>query len=107
MPVTEIQTESSNTITETTVLNNQTQESGLVLNSAPTQCTISKYTTEIIKLGRKNNPEQVKFLAHFLNKYENIKLPIDGIYSKEDFNAVIKWQEKYTDDILKPWGLKK
>lgn len=29
------------------------------------------------------------------------------MYSREDFRAVIKWQEKYADNILKPWGLKK
>jgi hypothetical protein len=49
----------------------------------------------------------VKLLEAFLNKYENANLPVDGIYSREDFDAVIKWQEKHADDVLKPWGLKK
>ncbi len=60
-----------------------------------------------IKLGRKNNVEDVKLLEQFLNRYEDADLVVDGLYSREDFNAVIKWQEKYADDILKPWGLKK
>ncbi len=49
----------------------------------------------------------MKLLEKFLNKYENANLAVDGIYSRADFNAVIKWQEKYATDILKPWGLKK
>ena len=49
----------------------------------------------------------MKLLEKFLNKYENANLPVDGIYSREDFDAVIKWQEKHADDILKPWGISK
>lgn len=49
----------------------------------------------------------MKLLEAFLNRYENANLPIDGIYSRKDFRAVIKWQEKYAQDILTPWGLKK
>lgn len=83
------------------------QESHTVLNSAPTECNITQYTTETIRLGRKNNTEQVKLLEQFLNRYENAHLDVNGIYEKADFDAVIRWQEKYADDILKPWGLKK
>jgi hypothetical protein len=70
-------------------------------------CHAEPYLTKPIKLGAKNNPEDVKLLEKFLNTYEYANLPVDGIYSKSDFNAVVKWQEKYTDDILKPWGIKK
>ncbi|MBP7822963.1 hypothetical protein KA050_01290 [Candidatus Gracilibacteria bacterium] len=79
------------------------------LNSAEekTSCEVHEYLKNPIRLGAKNNPEDVKLLEQFLNKYENAGLTVDGIYSREDFNAVMKWQEKYADDILKPWGLKK
>lgn len=70
-------------------------------------CTVNPYLKIPIKLGRKNNVEDVKLLEQFLNRYEDADLVVDGLYSREDFNAVIKWQEKYADDILKPWGLKK
>ena len=58
-------------------------------------------------MNGKNNPEDVKLLEKFLNTFEGKNIPIDGIYSKDDFDAVVAWQEKYSDDILKPWGLKK
>lgn len=72
-----------------------------------TSCKINEFLTRAVKLGRKNNPEDVKLLEQFLNKYENTNLPVDGYYSPEDFRAVVKWQEKHANDILTPWGLKK
>lgn len=71
-------------------------------------CTVNPYLRNPIKWGsRKNNPEDVKLLEQFLNRYENAGLVVDGVYSRTDFNAVIKWQEKHANDILKPWGIKK
>lgn len=70
-------------------------------------CVIHPYLKNPVKLNRKNNSEDVKLLEQFLNRYENAGLVVDGFYAREDFNAVIKWQEKHADDILKPWGLKK
>lgn len=96
-----IETESAN------ITDNQTKESKEIINTISDQCVISEYTTERIRFGRKNNTEQVKLLEQFLNKYENANLPVDGYYSREDFRAVIKWQEKHANDILTPWGLKK
>jgi len=83
----------------------------LPFNSAEAQeeasCHTNDFLTKPVRLGGNNNPEDVKLLERFLNKYENTNLLVDGIYSKEDFRAVIKWQEKHADDILKPWELKK
>lgn len=72
-----------------------------------TSCEIHEFLKNPIRLGVKNNPADVKLLEQFLNRYENAGLVIDGVYSRKDFDAVIKWQEKYAADILKPWGLKK
>jgi hypothetical protein len=69
------------------------------------ECKVPKYLTNPIIFGTDNNPEDVKLLEIFLNTYEGYNLPVDGIYSEEDRDAVIKWQEKYADEILKPWGL--
>lgn len=49
----------------------------------------------------------MELLEKFLNVHENAGLEVNGIYEQKDFNAVVKWQEKYADDILSPWGLKK
>lgn len=67
-------------------------------------CSENIYPTESIKFGAKNNSEQVKLLEKYLNTFENAGLLIDGVYSEKDRTAVISWQEKYSADILAPWG---
>jgi hypothetical protein len=64
--------------------------------------------TKYLKLGNKlNDSEEVKKWQTFLNKYENEKLPITGFYGNLTFNAIKRFQSKYTDNVLKPWGLSK
>jgi peptidoglycan hydrolase-like protein with peptidoglycan-binding domain len=52
-----------------------------------------------------NNPVDVRIVERFLNTFEAANLPINGIYEKADYDAVIRWQEKYSDNVLKPWGI--
>jgi hypothetical protein len=54
-----------------------------------------------------NDPNDVKIVQKFLNAYEGESLSIDGKYTKQTFDAVVRWQEKYRAVILNPWGLKK
>ena len=68
-------------------------------------CTSPVYLKNPVEYGTQNNPEDVKLLEKFLNTYENTNLPVDGFYSPIDKAAVIKWQEKYPQEILAPWGL--
>ena len=71
-------------------------------------CQVPLYPKTPIKYGAKNNnPADVKLLQEFLNTYEEFNLKVDGFYSLETRDAVIKWQEKYTDEVLKPWGISK
>ena len=70
-------------------------------------CTATFNLKHPVKFGSKNDPNDVKLLEKYLNTYEGTSLPIDGIYSKAGFAAVVKWQEKYASEILTPWGLKK
>lgn len=72
-------------------------------------CTQVITVAKPIRFGSKfkNNPEDVKIVQRFLNTYEGTNLKIDGKYKKVDFDAVVRWQEKYSDIILKPWALKK
>ncbi|MFH1620539.1 MAG: FG-GAP-like repeat-containing protein, partial [Patescibacteria group bacterium] len=67
------------------------------------------YLTEFIKFGSPdNNPEAVKKLKKFLNQYEGESLDISNTeYDKEAYEAVIRFQEKYADEILTPWGISK
>lgn len=53
-----------------------------------------------------NSKEDVKKLETFLNTYENEKLPVNGVYEKQDVAAVKRWQQKYRSYILDPMRLK-
>ncbi len=67
-------------------------------------CSVEPYLTKPIKFGAKNNIEDVKLLERFLNTYEDSFIRVNGIYEKSDYQAVISWQEKHKEDVLKPWG---
>jgi hypothetical protein len=68
---------------------------------ASTECGI--YIGEYIKLGAKNNPEEVNKLQSFLNEWTGASLKVTGIYDQATFNAVKAFQLKYSSDILNPW----
>lgn len=73
-------------------------------------CVDQKYAVfpkTAIKFGAKNVADDVRALEQFLNAYENLSLPVDGVYSATDRNAVILWQQKHAQSVLKPAGLKK
>jgi hypothetical protein len=68
---------------------------------ASTSCGI--YLNEYIKLGQKNNPEEVSKLQSFLNEWMGANLPVSGIYGQDTFKALESFQLKYSEEILKPW----
>ena len=47
-----------------------------------------------------------KDALEFLNAGEGEKLAVDGMYKTEDVAAVKRFQQKYGDQILAPWGEK-
>ena len=64
------------------------------------------YLNSYIRFGStKNNSDQVKRLQEFLNTHMNAQLPVTGFYGPMTLSAVKAFQLKYSDDILKPWGL--
>lgn len=65
----------------------------------------SEYLLEPIKFGADNNIKEVIKLQTFLNDFEGFNLDITGIYNIETFAAVEIFQERYSRDILKPWGI--
>jgi len=64
-----------------------------------------RYLREYILPGQKNNREEVKKLQEFLNEYESEKLVVDGEYKQVDIEAVKRFQAKYLDQIMLPWGV--
>lgn len=53
-----------------------------------------------------NVKEDVMKLETFLNTYEHENLAVNGIYEKQDIEAVKRWQKKYRSFILNPMKLK-
>ena len=64
-----------------------------------------RYMKEYILPGGNNNPVEVKKLQEFLNLSEGEKLALDGTYDADDIEAVKRFQNKYKDQIMAPWGL--
>lgn len=82
----------------------------VVLQNNKLTCTDPKFSVfpkNAIRYGYKNNATDVRALEMFLNAYEGLSLPVNGIYSAADRNAVIKWQEKNAKTVLAPAGLRK
>ena len=72
---------------------------------AETACGI--YVDKFLRKGYKNNKDAVLKVQQFLNQYEGNKLSEDGFYGLGTENAVKSFQQKYADDILKPWKINK
>lgn len=63
------------------------------------------YIDSYIKLGADNHSADVVRLERFLNQSENENLVVDGYYSYADQQAVQRFQYKYAEEILDPWGM--
>lgn len=76
------------------------------MNTTNTPITCSPYINSYIHIGRKNNDEDVKKLKKFLNDYEGESLDVNNSeYTQDAYEAVIRFQEKYTKEVLTPWGI--
>ena len=71
--------------------------------TSTTSC--DQYLTKFIRLGRKNDSEQVLRLQKFLNDFEGMKVPTNGLFGLATYKAVQVFQVKYAVDILNPWGI--
>ena len=69
-------------------------------------CSVPLLTT-FMRRGMKNDPEEVRKLQEFLNSEMGLSLPVTGFFGAATEAAVKAFQEKYTADVLNPWGIKK
>ena len=77
----------------------------IATTTIPTKPICKAYMAKSIKLGAANDPAEVKKLQTFLKNYEGFTtLSVTGFYDQSSYNAVKKFQAKYTSDILLPWG---
>ncbi|MEK7669155.1 MAG: immunoglobulin-like domain-containing protein [Patescibacteria group bacterium] len=68
--------------------------------------TSCSYLRDYLKIDWVNDPIEVLKLQSFLNVFEKENLSLTGVYDQETFKAVEKFQTKYSEDILQPWGEK-
>lgn len=64
------------------------------------------YVTSYLKKGADNDPAQVKNLQAFLRGVEkDTTVEVNGVFDDATHSAVSKFQSKYKDDVLTPWGV--
>jgi len=73
-------------------------------NTAVGEC--APYLSDFIRFGADNDRLQVMKLQHFLRYEEGFgSVTIHGVYDDMTRDAVISFQERYAEDILRPWGI--
>jgi hypothetical protein len=64
------------------------------------------YLTKYIGVNRNNDPDEVRKLQLFLRDLQGeSSFVITGVYDEATQEAVIRFQERYADRVLRPWGL--
>lgn len=76
----------------------------LELGSGEILGACAPYLTGVIRPGAQNDPAQVLLLKSFLQDTEGETLSGTGEYDTDTIEAVKRFQQKYADDILSPWG---
>lgn len=62
------------------------------------------YLRDYLKIDWQNDPIEVLKLQSFLNVFEKENLSLTGVFDRTTFEAVERFQVKYSSDILEPWG---
>jgi hypothetical protein len=67
--------------------------------------TTCDYLRDYLRIDWNNDPTEVVKLQAFLRFFEGFSgLEINGKFDQATFDAVAIFQERYFDDILRPWG---
>lgn len=61
------------------------------------------YLTQYMKMGKKNNAEEVKKLQTFLNEYLGLKISVTGFFGQATKDAVKQFQTKESEEVFGPW----
>jgi hypothetical protein len=69
----------------------------------PPQCAANPYLRDYLKMGKKNDPEQVKLLQTLLNEHMGTQLPVTGFFGSLTKKLVKEFQKKNREEIIKPW----
>ncbi len=69
----------------------------------PTKCL--PLILEYIRLGQNNNPIEVFKLQWFLRTFEDLDVPLSGVYDQVTYEAVKTFQTRHADPILTSWGI--
>ncbi len=85
------------------IAKDRAQERKDVQSAVAQKC--NDYLTKDIRLGARNDKQEVIKLEKFLNTYEGEKLIAGGVYDGTDQAAVKRFQEKYRTAILDPAGV--
>ena len=66
--------------------------------------TTCSYLRDYLRKDLQNDPLEVLKLQSFLNAFEGENLSFTANFDDATFDAVSRFQNKYSDDILAPWG---
>ncbi len=69
----------------------------------PAACAANPYLLDYMKMGKKNDVEQVKLLQTFLNEFLGTNIPVTGIFGPRTKAAVKKLQKDNHAAIIQPW----
>ena len=61
---------------------------------------------DFLRIDFDNDPVEVRKLQVFLRDFEDFNnLEVTGVFDQATFDAVSEFQERYSQDVLLPWGL--
>ncbi len=68
------------------------------------ECSV-QYLSSFLHTMDNENPVEVMKLQFFFNDFEDMTLTLDGLYNSATIEAVKTYQRKYSEAILRPWGI--
>lgn len=64
------------------------------------------YLRDFLRIDWNNDPVEMLKLKSFLNVFEKENLSLTDVFDQATYDAVSRFQNKYFNDILEPWGHK-